>query len=89
LTLVDIYIANWQTQLTVLEKNTFLDFFKQVDADNKGIVLQDEAMEFLKKSDIPQNILLQVKLRTKIIETYDADAALSFGMRQTMIEKDF
>ncbi|KAI9358954.1 hypothetical protein BD770DRAFT_342951 [Pilaira anomala] len=50
---------NWESQLSILEKNTYLDFFKKVDADNKGIVLHDEAMDFLKKSDIPQNILDQ------------------------------
>ncbi|KAG2231880.1 hypothetical protein INT48_008906 [Thamnidium elegans] len=50
---------NWESQLSVLEKNTYLDLFKKVDADNKGIVLHDEAMEFLKKSDVPQNILNQ------------------------------
>jgi hypothetical protein len=66
------YVANWQTQLTVLEKNTFLDFFKKVDADNKGIVLQDEAMDFLKKSDIPQNILMQVKIsKPRPFECFD------------------
>lgn len=54
--------ANWESQLSVIEKNTFLDLFKKVDADNKGIVLHDEAMDFLKKSDIPQNILTQVIL---------------------------
>ncbi|KAI7892703.1 uncharacterized protein EV154DRAFT_181786 [Mucor mucedo] len=52
-------VANWESQLSVIEKNTFLDLFKKVDADNKGIVLHDEAMDFLKKSDIPQNILTQ------------------------------
>ncbi|CAO3649436.1 unnamed protein product [Mucor fragilis] len=51
--------ADWQSQLSAVEKNTYLDLFQKVDADNKGIVLQDEAMEFLKKSDIPQNILSQ------------------------------
>ncbi|KAK4521512.1 Rab-GAP TBC domain-containing protein [Mucor velutinosus] len=51
--------ANWQSQLSVVEKSTYLDLFQKVDADNKGIVLQDEALEFLKKSDIPQNILSQ------------------------------
>ncbi|KAL9552925.1 hypothetical protein MBANPS3_003541 [Mucor bainieri] len=51
--------ADWQSQLSVVEKNAYLDLFQKVDADNKGIVLQDEAMEFLKKSDIPQNILSQ------------------------------
>lgn len=53
-------IDNWESQLSILEKNTYLDLFKKVDADNKGIVLHDEAMDFLKKSDIPQNILNQV-----------------------------
>ncbi|KAL7321388.1 hypothetical protein PS15m_001158 [Mucor circinelloides] len=51
--------TDWQSQLSIVEKNTYLDLFQKVDADNKGIVLQDEAMEFLKKSDIPQNILSQ------------------------------
>ncbi|GAN02001.1 epidermal growth factor receptor substrate 15 isoform X5 [Mucor ambiguus] len=51
--------VDWQSQLSVVEKSTYLDLFQKVDADNKGIVLQDEAMEFLKKSDIPQNILSQ------------------------------
>lgn len=36
-----------------------MDYFRRVDSDSKGIVLLEEAMNFLKKSDIPQNLLTQ------------------------------
>ncbi|KAI7899982.1 uncharacterized protein BX663DRAFT_519194 [Cokeromyces recurvatus] len=51
--------ANWQSLLTIPEKNTYLDLFKKIDADNKGIILQDETLAFLRKSSIPENILMQ------------------------------
>jgi hypothetical protein len=47
--------------LTPQEKQIYLDYFKKVDSDNKGIVLQEEAVSFLQQSDIPQNILTQVR----------------------------
>ncbi|KAI8378906.1 hypothetical protein BD560DRAFT_487807 [Blakeslea trispora] len=51
--------TGWEAQLSVLEKNVYLDYFKKIDSDNKGIVLQDEAIPFLKMSAIPDNILMQ------------------------------
>lgn len=50
---------NWETQLSEVERTAYTNYFKRVDADEKGIVLHDEAMDFLKKSDIPENILKQ------------------------------
>lgn len=79
--------ANWESQLSVIEKNTFLDLFKKVDADNKGIVLHDEAMDFLKKSDIPQNILTQVILCISFFLSPSIHL-YSFGMLLIMKIKD-
>lgn len=55
------FVDNWESQLSPVEKNTFVELFKKVDADNKGIVLQDEAFPFFKTSNIPENILTQVR----------------------------
>ncbi|KAI8393474.1 uncharacterized protein BYT42DRAFT_551153 [Radiomyces spectabilis] len=48
---------HWQSKLTPQEKQVYADLFKKVDADDKGIVLKDEAMAFFKKSNVPMNIL--------------------------------
>lgn len=81
-------IDNWDSQLTALEQNSYLELFKKVDADGKGIVLQDEALPFFKTSNVPDNILTEVSILVALFVVMILICCDSFGMPQIVRKKD-
>lgn len=52
--------ASWETLLDPQEKTSYVELFRTADTENKGVLLKDEAMDFFKKSNVPNNILGEI-----------------------------
>ena len=53
-------LGSWETLLDPQEKTHYVRFFRRADAEGKGVLLKDEAIAFLKKANVPDNILNEV-----------------------------
>ncbi|KAI9250981.1 hypothetical protein BDA99DRAFT_575312 [Phascolomyces articulosus] len=52
--------GTWETLLDPQEKTAYVRFFRRADVEGKGVLLKDEAMAFLKKANVPDNILNEI-----------------------------
>ncbi|KAI8972325.1 hypothetical protein BDB01DRAFT_839405 [Pilobolus umbonatus] len=55
-----LYNNNWESYLSQQERQAYREIFNKIDADTKGVVLQEETMNYLKNYSIPQNIMDQL-----------------------------
>lgn len=59
-------VASWETLLDPQEKTSYVELFRTADTEGKGVLLKDEAMEFFKKSNVPNNILGEASIFNNI-----------------------
>lgn len=60
-------VASWETLLDPQEKTSYVELFQTADTENKGVLLKDEAMDFFKKSNIPNNILGEASIEQPLL----------------------